>query len=357
MRISRATLLLPLLTLACGHSDGMSSGPDLVVYCSLDQDLSENIIAKFEARTGFTVETQFDVERNKTVGLVNRIIAEAKNNPRADVYWNNEIAHTLRLKDAGLTVAYQSPAADGIPAAFRDADHHWTGFAARARVILYRTDREGLVPEKLDDFLNPAYAVGGAMAQPLTGTTLTNATVLSLQRGNDAMLSWFAAAEAAGLSFGAGNADVMRRTTHGDFLWCFTDTDDAAKAIAQGHPVAVRYLEQGDGSLGVLLIPNSICILNSGKNLDAAKQFLDYILSVEVETQLAFSVAQQIPLHVGVAMPAGVQIPGQDYQVMAVDWPAVAAAISARAVAFQEAFVKLLRFFTVAVHGHGGRWR
>ncbi len=340
MRTAPAALLIPLLALACSGSDGSSNGPDLVVYCSLDQDLSEGIISDFETRTGLTVETQFDVERNKTVGLVNRIIAEAKNNPRADVYWNNEIAHTLRLKNEGLTVGYRSASADGIPESFRDPDGHWTGFAARARVVLYRTDRKGAVPDKLDDFLDPGYAQFGAMAQPLTGTTLTNATVLSLQRGNQDMLDWFAAAQAAGLSFGSGNADVMRRTCNGDFHWCFTDTDDAAKAIAQGHPVAVRYLEQGDGELGALLIPNSICILDSGKNQTAAQQFVDYVLSADVEARLAFSVSQQIPLHEGVAMPSGVQVPGKDYQVMDVDWAAVAAAISDRSKAFQEAFVK-----------------
>jgi iron(III) transport system substrate-binding protein len=340
MRNALAALLTCLFALSCSDSNSSSGGADLVVYCSLDQDLSEGILSDFEQRTGLKIETQFDVERNKTVGLVNRIIAEAKNNPRADVYWNNEIAHTLRLKNEGLTSAYQSPSADGIPASFVDPEGHWTGFAARARVVLYRTDRKGPVPHKLDDFLDPAYAAGGAMAQPLTGTTLTNATALSLIRGNQEMLDWFEQAEAAGLSFGSGNADVMRRTCNGDFLWCFTDTDDAAKAIAAGNPVAIRYLEQGDGDLGAMLIPNSICILDSGKNQDAAQQFVDYVLSVEVERRLAFSVSQQIPLHEGVAMPEGVAVPGTDYKVMDVDWAAVASAISERSVAFQEAFVK-----------------
>jgi iron(III) transport system substrate-binding protein len=339
MRFPVTALLLPLLAIACSPSDSAEDSR-LVLYCSLDQDLSEPLIADFERASGIEVDIQFDVERNKTVGLVNRIIAEARNNPRADVYWNNEIAHTLRLKDAGLTVAYRSPSAEGIPASFRDTQGHWTGFAARARVVLFRTDREGPVPTRLDDFLDPAFASSGAMAQPLTGTTLTNATVLSLQRGDQQMLDWFEQASAAGLSFGSGNADVMRRTCNGDFLWCFTDTDDAAKAVAQGHPVAVRYLEQGSGSLGALLIPNSICILDSGKNQEAARAFVDYILSPEVEARLARSVSQQIPLHDGVELPDGIPVPGRDYKVMDVDWAAVAATIAARAVAFQEAFVK-----------------
>lgn len=339
MRVADLALLLALFPVACSGQDP-SDDIDLVVYCSLDQDLSEGIFRTFTERTGLQVETQFDVERNKTVGLVNRILAEASN-PRADVYWNNEIAHTLRLKEAGLTRAYESPSARDIPASFRDADGHWTGFAARARVILYRTDKPVAFPRSLEDFLTPEIASRGAMAQPLTGTTLTNATWWSVVRGEQATLDWFAAAEKAGLSFGSGNADVMRRTCSGDFDWCFTDTDDAAKAIDQGHPVAIHYLDQGlvDGG-GAMLIPNTLCALDSGKNQDAAQQFIDFVLSVEVEEQLAASLSQQIPLHPTAAMPEGLPLPGRDYAMSAVDWVAVAEALAAQADAFQEAFVR-----------------
>ncbi|MFK5955438.1 MAG: extracellular solute-binding protein [Planctomycetota bacterium] len=334
LRLSPA-LLLPLFFAACSGET-----PDLVVYCALDQDLSEPLIQDFEQRTGLHVQTQFDVERNKTVGLVSRILHEAEGNPHADVFWNNEIAHTLRLQQAGLTLPYRSPSAEGIPDQFRDADGHWTGFAARARVILYRTDADLPVPSKLDDFLDPKYAMHGAMAVPLTGTTLTNATVMAELRGRQAMLDWFTAVEAAGLHFGSGNADVMRRTQSGDFHWCFTDTDDAAKAIDSGYPVAVRYLEQGDGDTGVLLIPNTLCILDSGKNLDAAKKFADFILSFETEARLAHSISRQIPLHEGALIPDGVGHPGKDFKTMQVDWEKVAAAIGDLAKDLQEAFVR-----------------
>ena len=334
LRLSPA-LLLPLFLVACS-----GESPDLVVYCALDQDLSEPLIEEFETRTGLTVRTQFDVERNKTVGLVNRILAESKGNPHCDVFWNNEIAHTLRLQQAGLTIPYLSPSAEGIPATFRDVDGHWTGFAARARVILYRTDADLPVPSKLDDFLDPKFAKHGAMAAPLTGTTLTNATVLASIRGQQEVLDWFTQVEAAGLHFGSGNADVMRRTSSGDFHWCFTDTDDAAKAIDAGHPVAIRYLEQGDGDTGVLLIPNTLAILDSGKNLEASKQFADFILSFETEARLAHSISRQIPLHEGALIPDGVGKPGKDFSMMTVDWTEVAANIGDLAIVLQEAFVR-----------------
>lgn len=326
-------LLVPLLFAACSGSEA-----DLVVYCALDQDLSEPMIRDFEAETGLKISTQFDVERNKTVGLVNRILHEASN-PHADVFWNNEIAHTLRLQDAGLTVPYRSPAAKGIPEAFRDSEGHWTGFAARARVILYRTDQDLPVPDSLEDFLKPEFAAHGAMAAPLTGTTLTNASVYAQVHGDEAMMTWFEQAKAAGLHFGSGNADVMRRTASGDFHWCFTDTDDAAKAIDAGHPVAIRYLDQGAG-IGCLLIPNTLAILDSGKNQDAAKRFADYVLSQENEVRLAQSISKQIPLFEGAPQVTGVGRPGIDFDAAAIDWRKVGVNIGGHAEALQEAFVR-----------------
>ncbi len=44
---------------------------------------------------------KFDVESTKTVGLVNQIIAEQKT-PVCDLFWNNEIMHTVRLQKLGL---------------------------------------------------------------------------------------------------------------------------------------------------------------------------------------------------------------------------------------------------------------
>lgn len=333
MRRILPALLVPLLLPACSGSEA-----DLVVYCALDQDLSEPMIREFEAQTGLKVRTQFDVERNKTVGLVNRILHEASN-PHADVFWNNEIAHTLRLQEAGLTVPYRSPAASGIPEAFRDLEGHWTGFAARARVILYRTDQDLPVPDSLEDFTKPEFAEHGAMAAPLTGTTLTNAAVYADVHGKEAMFTWFEQVRAAGLHFGAGNADVMRRTSSGDFHWCFTDTDDAAKAIDAGHPVAIKYLDQGEG-IGCLLIPNTLALLDSGKNADAARQFADFVLSQENEVRLAQSISRQIPLFEGAPQVEGVGRPGVDFEAAAIDWGAVGNSIGDLAKDLQEVFVR-----------------
>jgi len=81
----------------------------VILYCSVDQVIAEPIIAEFERLTGIDVLPRFDTEASKTVGLVQRIRAEAAS-PIADVFWSNEIFHTIRLARESLLASYASDA-------------------------------------------------------------------------------------------------------------------------------------------------------------------------------------------------------------------------------------------------------
>jgi len=75
--------------------------PQVVLYCSVDQEVAEPIIAQFEKQSGIKVLAKYDTEASKTVGLAQRIRAEAAA-PAADVFWSGEIFHTIRLAREGL---------------------------------------------------------------------------------------------------------------------------------------------------------------------------------------------------------------------------------------------------------------
>ena len=104
----------------------------------------------FTQETGIAVKAVYDSEAQKTTGLVTRIIAE-RGRPRADVFWNNEVAQTIVLKDKGALEAYvgfRTLEADGVPFESDDRFEHPTmkrALAALARGIrillaLYRPD-------------------------------------------------------------------------------------------------------------------------------------------------------------------------------------------------------------------------
>ncbi len=84
---------LVLIGLSCRDR---SDRPQVVLYCSVDQEIAEPIIAEFEKHSGVKVLAKYDTEASKTVGLVQRIRAEAAA-PAADVFWSGEVFHTIRL--------------------------------------------------------------------------------------------------------------------------------------------------------------------------------------------------------------------------------------------------------------------
>jgi iron(III) transport system substrate-binding protein len=51
---------------------------EVVVYTSVDQPFSEPIFKEFEKRSGIKVLAVYDTEETKSTGVVNRLIAEAR---------------------------------------------------------------------------------------------------------------------------------------------------------------------------------------------------------------------------------------------------------------------------------------
>ena len=96
--------VLGLLAGCGGSREGPGGGPrpQVVVYSAQDREFAEPILRAYEKKTGVEILPKFDVESSKTVGLANALIAE-KRRPRCDLFWNNEILNTLRLKGQGCS--------------------------------------------------------------------------------------------------------------------------------------------------------------------------------------------------------------------------------------------------------------
>ena len=147
MMLSRRSLLLSLASaplaamgLSACNSCRPSSAQEVVVYTSVDQVFSEPVFRAFESESGVRVRAVYDTEETKSTGVLNRLIAEAQN-PQADVFWSGDPVRPFQLVRRNLVEPYVSPQAAGLPASARAADGTWTGFAARARVLLVNRAR------------------------------------------------------------------------------------------------------------------------------------------------------------------------------------------------------------------------
>lgn len=321
-----AFLAWPLLT-------GGSASDEVVVYCSVDQDQSQPIVADFEKATGTPVTLVGEPESARSVGVTRRLEME-KDAPVADLLWANEIMHTVALRDLGVLAPLPAGVADVFPEAWRDRKGTYVAFAGRARILLVNTK---LLPDPKDwptsveDLVDERW--GGenrrpAVAAPLTGTTYTHAVATLTWDAEKAQAFWRAVAARGGrgeVKVLPGNGAVMRMVadaSHG-VAWGLTDTDDARIAIERGDPVAVVYPDQGDRRVGTVVIPNTVAMIRGGKHPREAEKLLRWLVSAESEARLAAGPIANIPLRPSVTAPPHVKQPGKDFRAASVDWDAV----------------------------------
>jgi iron(III) transport system substrate-binding protein len=300
-RVALTVLLLMVAAIGCSRM----SKPTVVVYVSEDQVFSEPILNDFERDTGITIKAVYDTEETKSTGVMNRLIAE-KENPQADVYWANEPVRADALKQRGIAAQYTSPNAEGIPSQFKDAEGFWTGFSARARLLLVN-GKVARKPNNLQDYLDPSMKGRGAIANPLFGTTTAYVAALFTIWGDDRARTFMNDLKKNNVRMTTSNGESADFVASGEADLALVDSDDAVSRKKQGLPVDIIYPDQDANGIGVLVLPNAAVLIKEGPNPDNGRKLIDYLLSQETERKLAFADCAQIPLHSGVETPPEVR--------------------------------------------------
>src|SRR5438876_1567023 len=306
MNISKQIRLVLILLLAVGlNSCRSASSKTVVVYVSEDQVFSEPILKDFERETGITIKPVFDTEESKSTGVTNRLIAE-KDNPQADVYWANEPVRADALKQRGVSTPHVSPSAEGIPDQFKDPDNYWTGFSARARLLLVNA-RSPIKPASVTAYTEPSARGRAAIANPLFGTTTDYVAALFTIWGDDRAKTFMNDIKRNGVKMTTSNGESADFVATGQVDFSLVDSDDAVNLKKQGKPVEIIYPDQDPNGLGVLILPNAVALIKGGPHAENGKRLIDYLLSKETERKLAFADCAQIPLHSGVDTPPEVR--------------------------------------------------
>jgi iron(III) transport system substrate-binding protein len=292
---------------------------------STDRVFAEPVLREYERRSGVKVNPVYDTEETKSTGLANRLLAE-KARPQADVFWSNEPVRTLVLKARDVLASYKSKSAEGIPAALVDPEGYWTGFSARMRVIAYNTKlvKPEEAPRSVFELADAKWRGQVAMADPRFGSTSFHVAALYALAGDQKMDDFFRRLKENGVRVVDGNSVVRDLVARGEVKVGLTDTDDVNVALEDGQPIGM-VLPDKDG-LGVPVMPNMVSLIANAPHPDEARRLIDYLLSADVERQLAQSEAVQIPLHAGVPGPKNV--PAIDtFKPMTLDYAKAAARV------------------------------
>lgn len=288
--------LITLATLFLSFGCVPNTEDTVVIYSAADREYAQPILAGFQRRNeGTKIAPVFDVESTKSVGLVARIESEAKR-PRCDVFWNNEVIHTIRLAKQGLLqpVNWDIPA--DWPSEMLGTDGVWLGIAARARILLVNRDLIGDErPTSVMDLADPKWKGKCAFAEPLAGTTATHFAILDTTLGKDKARDFFEAAKKNAIVV-SGNKQVAQMVASGKCAFGLTDTDDALIEIEQGLPVEIVFPDQQPDQSGAIRIPNTLCVPKDAPHPVAAAKLANYLASEDTEGRLAMGPSGQFPV-------------------------------------------------------------
>jgi thiamine transport system substrate-binding protein len=266
--------------------------------------VSEDVLAAFEAQTGITIE----ILRGGDAGvMVNQSIL-SKDNPLGDVMYGVDNTFLSRALDNDLFVPYESALLSNVPDEFAlDTEHRVTpvdyGDVCLNYDVSYFEENDLELPENLFDLTKPEYAGQLVVENPASsspGLAFLLATVAQFGTpendvGEDGYtyIDYWVDLKANDVLA----VDDWTTAYYGEFSGSTGSegTRPLALSYASSPPVEVYFMETPPDSAPTgAIVADGMCfrqiefvgILDGTDNLEAAQQFVDFMLSVEFQEDM-----------------------------------------------------------------------
>ncbi len=264
----------------------------LKIYSIIHEEETLALTNLFTQKTGIKVQFL----RASTGELVNRVIAE-KNDPQADVLLGGATNYHIQADKAGALEPYLSPNAKNVPSYALAKDNAWTGFCVLSLGIGINRERfeqkfPGIpYPATWDDLVNPEFKGEIVLTNPVASSTAYLFVQNQLQR-----LGWdngwnylLSLAPLVGQFPDSGSAPAKLLGT-GEYAIGVSYLHAITKYKAQGFDLIAIAPPKTVGDV------DCVSIMKNSKNPDAAKKFVDFMLSKEAQ-ELMSSIDFTVPVN------------------------------------------------------------
>lgn len=245
-------------------------------------------------------EVDVSIFRSGTEEVVSKIQAENQGgNIQADVLLVADSVTFENFKAEELLLEYESPEAEAIDEAFVDPDATYAGTKIMATGLIVNTNEVTELPTSWSILTDEATSGQAVMPSPLySGAAAYNLGVMTRQDG----LGWefYESLRANDITITQGNGAVLESVATGEKNYGMIVDYLAARAKSDGSPVELVYPEEG-----VPVITEPVGIMANTENEEAAKAFVDFILSEEGQ-QLASELGYT-PIREGIDAPEGLK--------------------------------------------------
>ena len=296
MRFCKTLSLLALMALVGLVSGAASAEQKLFVYTSMKESMIGDLKIAFAKKHA---DIKLDFQSAGAGKLMAKIAAERESGKiMADVLWTSEVPDFYQMKAQGLLLPYLPTELKQILNPLPDYDGSFTAVRLGTLGIAYNTRLIKEAPKSWTDVQKPAFKGAYGIANPaLSGTAYMSVAVLSKAFG----WGYFEALRANGAKMGKGSGQVVDDTASGDLLASLAVDYITLDKVDKGATLALVYPPE------MLVIPSPIAIIRNSPNVDAAKKFVDFVLSKDGQTIIANE--GTLPVRSDVTVPARYKLP------------------------------------------------
>jgi iron(III) transport system substrate-binding protein len=300
MRLSRRVLLasaaaLPLLaTTLLATTDALAASGELTIYTSQPNEDAQATVDAFQA---LHPDVEVSWIRDGTVNVMAKLRAEiAAGAPEADVLLIADTVTMESLKQEDLLLAHPDADVAAYDAGLYDADMTYFSTKLITTGLVHNNDAPE-APTSWKDLEDPAMQGLIAMPSPLTsGAALIH--LATMVEHSDFGWEHYEALAKNGVQPQGGNGATFQAVAGGEKLYGVVIDYLPIREAAKGSPVTFVFPEEG-----VSAVTEPVAILSATDNPEAAKAFVDFLLSRDGQ-ELAASQGY-LAAHPEVASPEG----------------------------------------------------
>ena len=295
MRATRAFTLCAI-SIVLGTASSAFAQQKLYVYTSMKESMISEIKTSFAKKHP---DIKLDYQSAGAGKLMAKIAAERESGKiLADVLWTSEIPDFYQLKSQGLLLPFSPTESKALLNPLPDYDGSFTAVRLGTLGIAYNTRHIKEPPKTWDDIKKPAFKGAFGIANPaLSGTAYMSVAVLSKAFG----WGYFEALRGNGAKMGKGSGQVVDDTASGDLVASLAVDYITLDKIDKGATLALVFPPE------MLVIPSPIAIFKNSPNIEAAKKFVDFMLSKEGQTIVANE--GTLPVRADVTVPERFKLP------------------------------------------------
>jgi len=269
----------------------------LTLYTSVTQNTVDAVVAGFAE---VAPEVAVEVFRAPTGELAARIAAEIREGGlQADVLWLTDPLSMAEYEDQGLLLAWEPAEAASLDPAYRGTSSWGTRLL---NVVMVRGSDVSPAPAAWKDLSDPAYRDAVALPDPaFAGSAFGALGYFAL--ATDYGLDFYRALEANGATQLKAPDEVTTGVAEGRFKAGMTLDNSVRTAVAKGSPIELVW--PADGAVA---IDSPIAVVEQSDAQDAARAFVEYVLSETGQAAIGSTGWQPVRPGVGGPEPEGLQV-------------------------------------------------